>query len=79
MTSQDLTAVRSQNAKLTKIQLEPLTEDDIIDYVAATLYRPREYVTPLAAVLEEKSGGNPFLLREVLDTCHRKSCVWYVI
>ncbi|KAI9750720.1 MAG: hypothetical protein M1815_001655 [Lichina confinis] len=69
--------LESDKAHLTRIQLGPLSEDDIIDYVAAALYRPRDYVIPLAAVIQEKTAGNPFLLREVLDACHRRHCVWF--
>ncbi|KAI9791180.1 MAG: hypothetical protein M1816_004172 [Peltula sp. TS41687] len=69
--------VRSENANLTKIQLAPLSEENIVNYVATTLHRPREYVIPLAAVMQEKTEGNPFLLREVLDTCYRKNCIWF--
>lgn len=69
--------LNSENAHLTKIKLGPLSEENITNYVAATLYRPPEYIKPLAAVLREKTAGNPFLLREVLDTCHRKNCIWY--
>lgn len=48
----------------------------MLDYVAATLYRPRDYVMPLAAVIQEKTAGNPFLTKEVLDACHRRNCIW---
>ncbi|KAI9811780.1 MAG: hypothetical protein M1827_005325 [Pycnora praestabilis] len=67
----------TENANVTKITLSPLTEDDIADYVCTTLSRPREYVIPLAAVIQEKSNGNPFYMREMLNTCHRKNCLWY--
>ncbi|KAH0542799.1 hypothetical protein FGG08_002847 [Glutinoglossum americanum] len=69
--------LESENATITKIKLPPLNEENIVDYVAATLYRPREYAIPLAAVLQEKTQGNPFYMREMLDTCHRKSALWY--
>lgn len=32
---------------------------------------------PLAAAIQSKTAGNPFYMREMLDTCHRKQCVWY--
>ena len=69
--------LESENATITKIRLPPLNEENIVDYVAATLSRPREYVIPLAAVLQEKTQGNPFYIREMLDTCHRKNALWY--
>lgn len=57
--------------------LKPLTEEDVVDYVAATLCRPKLEIIPLAAVIHSKSAGNPFYMREMLDTCHRKHCIYY--
>jgi signal transduction histidine kinase/CheY-like chemotaxis protein/tetratricopeptide (TPR) repeat protein len=48
-----------------------------MDYVAATLCRPKNEIVPLAAVIQSKTAGNPFYMREMLDTCHRKQCIWY--
>lgn len=62
---------------ITRVILKPLNEDDIVTFVAATLCRPKEDVVPLAAVIQSKTAGNPFLMREMLDTCHRKGCIWY--
>ncbi|KAI9674157.1 MAG: hypothetical protein M1817_001975 [Caeruleum heppii] len=67
----------SENANLTKIELGPLTEQDIVDFVAATLYQSRDYVVPLAAVVQEKTDGNPFEIRELLDAAYRSNCIWY--
>lgn len=84
------------NANITRILLTPLSEDDVVEYVASTLYRPQEYVFPLAAVCLEKSRGyvshvycttgrdgylqdfrNPFYLRQFLEVCYQKNCLWY--
>lgn len=32
---------------------------------------------PLAAVIQERTSGNPFFVREMLDTCYRKNCLYY--
>ena len=48
-----------------------------MNYIASTLYRPTDYVFPLAAVCIEKTNGNPFYLRQMLEVCHRKNCLWY--
>ena len=71
------TALHSHDANVTTLPLTPLSEADVVDYIAATLYRSQEYVMPLAAVCLEKSNGNPFYLRQMLDVCHRKNCLWY--
>lgn len=57
--------------------MQPLSEEDITQYVAATLCRPKEDIIPLAAVVQSKSAGNPFYMREMLDACNRKGCIYY--
>ncbi|KAI9846715.1 MAG: hypothetical protein M1837_003771 [Sclerophora amabilis] len=77
LTGRVRSVLESENANFTRIELSPLDEDDIIEYVSSTLHRSRDYVFPLAAVLQEKTQGNVFFLREMLDTCYRKNCLWY--
>lgn len=62
---------------VTRIVLKPLSEEDITQYVATTLCRPAEDIIPLAAVVQSKSAGNPFYMREMLDACNRKGCIYY--
>ncbi|TQN73435.1 Hybrid signal transduction histidine kinase K, partial [Colletotrichum shisoi] len=68
---------RSGGPVVTRIKLSPLGEDDIIQYVATTLCRPKEEVLPLALVIQSKTAGNPFYMREMLSACYRKKCIWY--
>lgn len=68
---------RSGGPLVTRLQLQPLSERDIIEYVSTTLCRPLEETLPLALVIQSKSAGNPFYIREMLSTCHRKRCIWY--
>jgi signal transduction histidine kinase/predicted ATPase/serine/threonine protein kinase/DNA-binding NarL/FixJ family response regulator len=63
--------------KATKIDLKPLTEEETSKYVAITLHRSPEYVLPLAAVIQQATLGNPFFVREMLDSCYRKHCIYY--
>ena len=69
--------LRNKAANLTTIRLQPLGEQDVVNFVAATIFRPPEYCLPLAAVCLEKSNGNPFYLRQMLQVCYRKGCIWY--
>lgn len=59
------TVLDSKTTNVTIVQLSPLTEQDVVDYVSVTLYRPQEYVLPLAIVCLEKTNGyrkeSPFL------------------
>jgi len=62
----------------TRLELQPLGEEDIMEFVAATMHQvPNPTLTPLVAVIQEKSQGNPFYIRVMLETCYRKNCVWY--
>ncbi|KAF2799442.1 two-component sensor protein histidine protein kinase-like protein [Melanomma pulvis-pyrius CBS 109.77] len=61
----------------TIIPLLPFNEMQTAEYVAETLHRDQEYILPLVAVIQEKSRGNLFYIREILDTCYRKHCVYY--
>jgi predicted ATPase len=75
--SQSVTPLLSAS---TKIELKPFTEEDTTAYVSATLHREQDtssYLLPLVAVIQEKTAGNPFFIREMLDTCYRKNCVFY--
>ncbi|KAL8734393.1 MAG: hypothetical protein Q9166_001591 [cf. Caloplaca sp. 2 TL-2023] len=67
----------SGTANLTTVSLKPLTEGEVIDYVASTLSRSKDYVHPLAVVCLEKTNGNPFFLKQMLEVCYRKGCLWY--
>ncbi|KAF4483128.1 Two-component system protein A [Colletotrichum fructicola Nara gc5] len=68
---------RSGGPVVTRIRLNPLGEEEIIQYVSTTLCRPKEEVMPLAIVIQSKTAGNPFYMREMLSACYRKRCIWY--
>ncbi|KAL1310989.1 hypothetical protein AAFC00_001209 [Neodothiora populina] len=63
--------------KATKIDLMPFSEDETAEYVANTLHRPAGVVATLAAVVQQATRGNPFFIREMLDVCYRKGCIYY--
>ena len=60
-----------------RIELKPFTEAETAEYVSETLHRDHEYILPLVAVIQEKTAGNPFFIREMLEACHRKNCLFY--
>jgi signal transduction histidine kinase/predicted ATPase len=62
---------------VTPIILKPFSEDDTMVYVAATLRRPKPEILPLGAVVHSKTAGNPFYIKEMLNACYRKKCIWY--
>ncbi|KAF7172484.1 hypothetical protein CNMCM5623_004698 [Aspergillus felis] len=68
----------SENPNVTRIELSSLGENEIMQYIAATMHQdPNPGLTPLAAVIQEKSLGNPFYVRLMLETCYSKNCIWY--
>ncbi|CAK7209152.1 Chk1 protein kinase [Sporothrix bragantina] len=68
---------KKKGPTVTRIQLRPLNEDEIIRYVAITLSRPEAEVNALAVVLQAKTAGNPFFMREMLSACYRRRCIKY--
>lgn len=67
-----------EGSNITRVELQPLSEDEVMEFVAATMHQePDPTLTPLAAVIQEKSHGNPFYVRVMLETCYRKNCIWY--
>lgn len=68
----------TDNTNITRLVLNPLGEEEIMEFVAATMHQePNTMLTPLAAVIQEKSLGNPFYVRLMLETCYSKTCIWY--
>ena len=60
-----------------KIELANLREKHVFEYVAATMSQSTETILPLAAVVYAKSAGNPFLFKDILQTCYQRNCLWY--
>jgi len=48
-----------------RLDLPPLTTDDIADYLARQILVPDRQVQRAAALLRDQTGGNPFFLREL--------------
>ncbi|KAJ3577052.1 hypothetical protein NPX13_g3516 [Xylaria arbuscula] len=67
----------SSGSRITRVVLKPLTEDEIGRYVGYTLCCPPEDVAPLSLIIQSKTAGNPFYIREMLSACYRQRCVWY--
>ncbi|KAK5955211.1 Chk1 protein kinase [Knufia fluminis] len=65
------------NENITKVELGNLKEKHVFEYVATTMTRAVDAVVPLAAVVYEKSSGNPFMMKEILQTLYERNCLWY--
>ena len=63
--------------KAHRVEVGAFTEDETAQYVSDTLHRPVEYCLPLAAIVRERTYGNPFFVQEMLHTGYRKKCIYY--
>ncbi|QBR03738.1 AAA family ATPase [Paraburkholderia pallida] len=55
-----LEAIRKAGGKIQETTLSPLTSADIVQLVADSLHYGLEIATPLAELVHQKTGGNPF-------------------
>jgi predicted ATPase len=63
-----LDAIRQAGAQVQAIRLEPLARDDLGQLIADTLHCESERSAPLAQLVQEKTGGNPFFVIQFLHT-----------
>jgi PAS domain S-box-containing protein len=61
-----LEAIRGAGAPLRDITLAPLAQEDLGALIADSLHCPPEQVTPLARLVREKTGGNPFFASQFI-------------
>ena len=61
-----LARLRASGRTIAEVALAPLAGSEVAAFVAETLDRPLDEVAPLAALLREKTGGNPFFLGQLL-------------
>ncbi|WNG27373.1 AAA family ATPase [Cystobacter fuscus] len=71
-----LERVREAGARLTDVRLEPLSVAQVEQLVGDTLPGAgREVAAPLAELVHEKTGGNPFFLLQLLVTLHQDGLI----
>ena len=63
------------NVPLTEIELPPLSSTEIRSLVADTLKSKEKIVAPLAKLIREKTGGNPFFTIQLLSTLHQEGLI----
>jgi predicted ATPase/HPt (histidine-containing phosphotransfer) domain-containing protein len=67
-----------QPGAVREIQLSPLSEDDVNRLVADTLHRDAESCRPISALIAQKTGGNPFFVKELLAMLARDGAFTFV-
>ncbi|ABW65840.1 AAA family ATPase [Desulfosudis oleivorans] len=60
-----------------KLSLRPLDIDQTTAMMADTLSQARTAVLPLARIVFEKTGGNPFFIRQFLGSLHANGLIHY--
>ncbi len=67
--------LREQGRGATTIRLAPLDPPTVAQLVAATVRTTPEAARPLAAIVSEKTHGNPFFIRQFLRALHQEQLV----
>ena len=61
-----LNSIRQSRARVREITLRPLSLDDVSRFVSDTLHHDHALAEPLARLIHEKTGGNPFFAIQFL-------------
>jgi predicted ATPase/signal transduction histidine kinase len=69
---QTLDAIRQAGAIVDHIAIGPLTLEDVTELVADTLHCGVPAAKPLAAVVQEKTQGNPFFVIQFITSLHEE-------
>ncbi|WP_440963997.1 AAA family ATPase [Massilia sp. GER05] len=70
-----LGAIRQVGGVVQSIVLAPLVLDDVVQFVAELLHCPLNAAQPLAQLVLEKTGGNPFFTRQFLTALAEEKLV----
>jgi predicted ATPase/signal transduction histidine kinase len=68
-----LQEIRGRGARVEEIALAPLAHEDVVRLVAETLHCNPKRARPLAALVFEKTGGNPFFAIQFVMTLAEES------
>jgi len=72
-----LDEARAEGAVTRTLVLDPLPEGHVSELVADTLHCPRAEAEPLAHLVRDKTGGNPFFVIQFLTALHRRGLVFF--
>jgi predicted ATPase/signal transduction histidine kinase/GAF domain-containing protein/tRNA A-37 threonylcarbamoyl transferase component Bud32 len=70
-------AIQKAGVTVSKISLAPLEIDAIARLIADTLRRDFDSVKPLAELVQQKTGGNPFFVKEFLKTIYENNLIFF--
>jgi len=72
-----LEAIRKADAKVHEIVLAPLGIGDVVQLIADAVYCQTERAMPLAQLVQQKTGGNPFFAIQFLTTLAEEELIAY--
>src|SRR5262249_19674892 len=72
-----LRVIRGSGKNVREISLAPLAQDDLARFVTETLRADEKLVRPLAQLLHEKTGGNPFFTIQFITALVDDGLVWF--
>src|SRR4051812_34734242 len=72
-----LESARRSNARIRDLVLGPLSDDDLGQLVADTVHASPAEAPPLASLVRDKTGGNPFFAIQFLTALHHKRAIWF--
>ena len=72
-----LEPARRSDARIRDLVLGPLSDDDLGRLVADTVHASPAEAAPLASLVRDKTGGNPFFAIQFLTALHHKRSIWF--
>jgi predicted ATPase/signal transduction histidine kinase len=72
-----LESARRSHARIRDLVLGPLSDDDLGGLVADTVHASPAEAAPLASLVRDKTGGNPFFAIQFLTALHHKRLIWF--
>ena len=72
-----LADLKREEKAVSQLTLAPLCSDALCNLIGDTLEQDAGQVEPLARVVHEKTGGNPFFLRQFMHELYLKSLLQY--
>jgi predicted ATPase/signal transduction histidine kinase len=67
--------LRQRGARLHEARLGPLTGEAVARWMAGSLRATPEEVAPLAALVHETTGGNPFFIEQLVSSLNREGLI----
>jgi PAS domain S-box-containing protein len=72
-----LDEIRANGCAVRQIVVGPLSRDSVADLIAETVRSERSLTAPLADLVHEKTGGNPFFALQFLGSLHEEGLLRY--